>query len=483
MTKKAREAFTDEFLMKVYNETGVPYVAEIGDYLANDIRDNELQGLLIVSESDMSKLANEADEKLGLNPLAIEVLPLDWFINKSQKYKFTLLFAYLRKLSRQDLVYRLQPVKNVSISRRSLIRFKLYDYRPYPVLFDTLFAEKEINTLISSCPKNLIVKTTEGVGVSSPENCSYCGYCSAKGYLGYLEMPNFTTDQVVNFLNAINYYDEGAKAVLFTTSTDIELKEGYYPFVIPSLASIPDVFLYVTYASGLVPVIVTHEDLKDIEKRRLEELPKYFPASNLPIYKVDKKGLKEFEVQNTLKKSLIPEDLSLKKYRRRSVYLWALEEMRNKVKLDEEAEVPDIYFVSVDPNKCVLCGVCIRACQMMVPDLKNFNDTLNLEYNIPMCIGSQRCVRNCPENAIKVDRLAKFKELKKITVNQAVQAKCKYCGKPLGSYKVKSKVDTLLIGMGFSGTAQYTDVCNECKQKELTKKWIESFLNSKKGGK
>ena len=429
----------------------------------------------------MSRFISEADEKLGLNPLAIEVLPLQWFLDKSEKYKFTLISAYIKKLSKQDLVYRLQPVRNPSFSRRSLIRFKLYDYKPYPVLFDSIFVEKEIDTVIASCPKNLVIKTVEGVGVSSPENCSYCGYCTTKGYLGYFEMPNFTTDQIVAFLNNINYYDENSKAVLFTPSADIEVKEGYYPLLVPSIASVPDVFLYVTYSSGLAPVIVVDKELRDIEKKRLEEIPNYFPASKLPIYKVRKDELKNLEIYNELRKSTIPEDLSLKKYRRRDLYIWAIEEMKSKVQLDEEAEIPDIYFVSIDPNKCVLCGVCVRSCQMMVPDVKKVNDTLNLEFNIPMCIGSGNCVKNCPEKAIKIERLAKVKELKKITMAQAVQLKCRYCGKPLGSYRVKNRVDSLLTSMGYEGTAQYTDVCNECKQKHLTKMWIERYLKSKGG--
>ncbi|BFH72265.1 4Fe-4S binding protein [Sulfurisphaera javensis] len=481
VTRKVREELTDDFLVKIYKESGIPYVAEFGDYLTTDVRDNELQGLLIISENDMSKFVSEADEKLGINPLAIEVLPLQWFIKKSENYKFTLLMAYIRKLMKQDLVYRLQPIKNVTITRRSLIRFKLYDYKPYPVLFDSIFAEREINTLISSCPKNLIAKSIEGVAVTSPENCSYCGYCTAKGYLGYLEMPNFTTDQLVYFLNAINYYDEKARALLFTKSQDLSISEGQYPLLVPSIASIPDVFVYVVYASGLIPVIVTGEDLTELEKKRLEEIPDYFPASKLPIYKINKKEIDKLNFQISLKKSLIPEDLPLKKYRRRTLYLWAIEEMKNKVKLDEEAVIPDVYFVDVDPNKCVLCGVCVRACQMIVPDMKNLNGSLSLEYNIPMCIGSQRCVKNCPENAIKVERFAKLKELKKVTVNQAEIAKCRYCGKPIGSVKVKSRVDTLLINMGFSGTAQYTDVCNECKQKMLTKMWLENYLKIKGG--
>ncbi|BFI76656.1 4Fe-4S binding protein [Sulfurisphaera ohwakuensis] len=481
VSQKARELLTDNFLLKIYKESGIPYVAEFGDYLANDVRDNELQGLLIVSELEMSKFVAEADERLGLNPLAIEVLPLSWFSEKSENYRFALLMAYIRKLSRQELVYRLQPIKNVAISRRSLIRFKLYEYRPYPVLFDSIFAEREINTLISSCPKGILAKTIEGVGVTSPENCSYCGYCTTKGYLGYLEMPTFTTDQLIYFINTINYYDEKAKVVVFTKFKDIPLQEGYYPLLIPSLASVPDVFLYVTYASGLVPVLLIDNEISDIEKKRLDEIPAYFPGSKLPIYKVKAEELQKLELKNELRKSLIPEELPLRKYRRRNLYLWAIDEMRNKIKLDEEAEVPGIYFVSVDPEKCVLCGVCVRACQMMVPDLRNINDIMSLEYNIPMCIGSQRCAKNCPENAIKVERFAKIKELKKITVNKAVVAKCRYCGKPIGSVKVKNKVDSLLIGMGFSGTAQYTDVCNECKQKMLTKVWLENYLKLKGG--
>ena len=427
----------------------------------------------------MSKFVSEADEKLGLNPLAIEVLPLQWFLDKSEKYRFALLLAYIKKLSKQDLVYRLQPVRNVSFTRRSLIKFKLYEYKPYPVLFDSISIQKEIDTLIASCPKNLIVKTVEGVGVSSPENCSYCGYCTTKGYLGYFEMPNLTTDQVVSFLNSINYYDENAKAVLYTSSADIEVKEGYYPLLVPSIASIADVFLYLTYASGLVPVIVIDGELKDIEKKRLEEIPNYFPASKLPIYKVKKEELKNLEVKIALGKSEIPEDLSLKKYRRRVLYLWAIEEMRNKIQLNEEAEIPDIYFVSVDPDRCVLCDVCVRSCPMMVPNIRKSGDNLYLELNIPMCIGCGKCAKDCPEKAVKVERLAKLKELKRITVAEAVQLRCRFCGKPLGSYKVKRRVDSILNSMGFAGTAQYTDVCNECKQKYLTKLWVERYLSQR----
>ncbi|MEJ2777607.1 4Fe-4S binding protein [Stygiolobus sp. RP850M] len=479
VTKTAREKLGDQLLVDIYKETNIPYVAEFGEYLAEDVKSNELQGLLVVSEKDEQNFVSSVDEKLGISPLAVEVLPLSWFIGKSPSYNKALLKAYVRKLSKQDFVYRLQPVKTTTVTRRSLIKFRLYEYKVYPVLFDALTFEREINTLIQSCPKGLIAKAVEGVTITSPQDCTGCGYCTSKGYLGYLEMPSLTTEQFISFVNEIvrNYNAEGKSlGLVFTSDKTVSLEEGLFPLLVPNVASVHDSFVFATFAAGLIPVIL-YDPKDDIAKKRVEEIPDVFPGTELKIVKV-KHGDKIPLVENKLPKSEIPEGVALTRYRRRSLYLWALEEMDKKVKVNPEVEVPGVYFVEVNPDKCVLCGVCVRACQMLVPDMKTVNDLTTLDYNIPYCIGSQRCVKNCPENAIKVERLAKFKELQKVRVNQAKVTKCRYCGKPIGTVKIKGKVDSLLIQYGYPGTAQYTDVCNECKQKELTKMWLESYLNA-----
>ncbi|WP_221287596.1 4Fe-4S binding protein [Stygiolobus caldivivus] len=482
VTKTAREKLGDQLLVELYKETNLPYIAEFGDYLIEDVKSNELQGLLIVSEKDEQDFISSVDEKLGISPLAVEVLPLSWFLGKSPKYSKVLLKAYIKKLSKQDFVYRLQPVKATTVTRRSLIRFRLYEYKSYPILFDALTFEREINILIQSCPKGLIAKSVEGVTITSPQECSGCGYCTAKGFLGYLEMPNFTTEQFISFINEIvKEYNSAEKpqGVVFTSEKNLDLGEGedLFPLLIPSVASIHESFVLATYASGLIPVIL-YDPKDDMVRKRVEEIPNVFPGTNLSVVKV-KTGEKIPALETKLPRSQIPEGVSLNRYRRRSLYLWALEEMAKKVNIDAEAEIPGVYYVEVDPEKCVLCGVCVRACQMLVPDMKTQNDLTSLEYNIPYCIGSQRCVKNCPENAIKVERIAKFKELQKVRVNQAKVTKCRYCGKPIGTVKIKGKVDTLLVQFGFLGAAQYTDVCNECKQKELTKMWIENYLKSR----
>jgi len=40
-----------------------------------------------------------------------------------------------------DLTYRVQPVRSASVSRRSVLKLKVYEYRPYPVLFDEVGGE------------------------------------------------------------------------------------------------------------------------------------------------------------------------------------------------------------------------------------------------------------------------------------------------------------------------------------------------------
>lgn len=43
VSKKAREIIGDEILKKVFEEAKLPYVAEMGDYIIDDVKNNELK--------------------------------------------------------------------------------------------------------------------------------------------------------------------------------------------------------------------------------------------------------------------------------------------------------------------------------------------------------------------------------------------------------------------------------------------------------
>lgn len=71
----------------------------------------------------------------------------------------------------------------------------------------------------------------------------------------------------------------------------------------------------------------------------------------------------------------------------------------------------------------------------------------------------------------------KLKEMRKVQFTKSMVTKCRYCGKPIGSFKVKDKVSVMLNSMGYN--TQFVDVCNDCKQKELTKMWLQRIGVSK----
>jgi ferredoxin len=476
VTSQAREIIGNETLKSFFdNSKDLAYIAEIGDYIYQDLRDNGVRALVIIGDVN-DTIITEIENKTGIIPLAIDIISMSWITEKSKKFVNALISAYISKASLSMLAYRVQPVHSKSLSRRSLLKIKLYEYIPYPVLADQLKIEKEINKVIESCPKGLIIRTPEGPQVSKIEECVACGYCSGSSYLGYLENPTLSTYQFISFVNSIvkNY---GPAKLLFSCSK-VDIKEGVFPIILP-IGYLHDSLIYSAYAAGLEPIIYVSETCKhrDVDLKRFDEIPSHFPGTDLPIFKAktEEELTKLFNTPVYLTRTKeIPEDLAFSRTRKRSLLIWSIREMMKDNNINNlEDEVPSTYYVSIDTEKCVLCGVCVRSCQMLVPQIKNQGEILTLEYDEYNCIGSGRCVKSCPENAITLVNNAKIKDLQKITFTRAKIIKCRYCGKPIGSMKVKDKVSDILNSKGYN--TSFVDVCNDCKQKMLTKMWLERF--------
>ena len=255
VSKRAREIVGDEVLKTVFEEAKLSYVAEIGDFIFEDLKQNDVKSLLVINDGDRETWMEDIDQRLGISPLAVITIPYTWFEGKSGDFTLALLMGYSLKAELMDLVYRVQPTRSSSISRRSLIKLKVYEYKPYPVLYDEVHAEREINRAVEACPLNLVVKTPEGPSVGSPEKCTACGYCSASSFLGYFEVPTATTDQVVAFINAVVKYYSKPASLLFTDGMPSKIVEGVFPFVMPCVASVHESFILASYASGLTPIV------------------------------------------------------------------------------------------------------------------------------------------------------------------------------------------------------------------------------------
>ncbi|AAY81400.1 4Fe-4S dicluster domain-containing protein [Sulfolobus acidocaldarius] len=494
VSKKAREILGDELLVSIFNDGEIAYVAEYGDFIEKDLKENSVNALVVVSESEnrnIKDFLSNIDELTNIHPLSVEVLDINWLQSREQAK--ALILAYISKASLSFLARRVQPLRNKNLTRRSLLRRKLYYYKPYPVLAQEISFEREMKYLSSLC--ELVVKTPEGPQVSDPDKCTSCGFCSGMSFLGYLEMPNFSTDQVIAFINTLSKYAPTDKPgiVLITCNriTDIpKLKEAYiYPLISPCVSSVHDSFLTAILVSGFYPVLYSPDsscELRDRAKIRAEVAIKRFPGTEIRFPYVEDLNELEDVLRNVASNSLmltrneIPQDIVLSRSRRRNLLLWSISQFRSQSKLNEEDEIPGVFKVVVDPDKCVLCGVCVRSCQMLVFDIKNTSSSTTLYHDLSYCIGSQRCVRNCPEGAITLVGSVKIKELGNRSVVSATIGKCKYCGKPLDSIKVKNRVSEILMSSGINDIEDYVDVCNDCKQKNMSKKWVEKTLGLSK---
>lgn len=480
--KQTRKNLGDDFLKSLFETSKVEIVVEFSQDIFTDIREAEIKALLYIGAPQPERRFKKDLESAGVNPLAVDML--DQRMLGDKEYNRALILAYLAKLGESDIVTNVKPVRAKGVSRRDLIRGSLSEYVPIPILDMEARAEREVNTSISACPKNLLKKGPDGPELVDPDQCSACGYCSGSSYLGYLEVPTLSTRAIVAFLNTLseNAPDRKASVVFTEDITNLPRFEGVdtYPLGVPCVASIHDSFLALTTASGFLPVIYydpSRCSTQEMAKKRIDEMMKKFPGTNIGFPVLTTAEKIPANLQFPKWRSKIPTDILVNRNKRRSLLLWAIQEVGKKTSLDKEDEVPGVFFPSVDPYKCTACGSCVKACQMLVFDLKVEGEKVE-HYSTPgFCIGSERCIKRCPENCIIVNRKAKLKELGKTLLNEARVMKCRYCGTPIGNIVMKSRVDGMLVEKGFTGTIQYTDVCNNCKHKVLAREWVKGYIN------
>lgn len=132
-------------------------------------------------------------------------------------------------------------------------------------------------------------------------------------------------------------------------------------------------------------------------------------------------------------------------------------------KLRQQYELPPVTrFKSEDREECILCGLCVRACEEMgLYAISTVNRGINKKVSTPfdepsaVCIGCGACAHVCPTGAIKI----KDDGNKRIMWDKTFKLlKCSECGEPfitqesLRYMKAKANND---IGQ----------VCDKCKKK------------------
>ncbi len=137
----------------------------------------------------------------------------------------------------------------------------------------------------------------------------------------------------------------------------------------------------------------------------------------------------------------------------------------------EYGMVDDSRFYKDRGNECMLCGLCVKACEELgCSAISTINRGTTKKIATPYeepaidCIGCGSCASVCPTGCIKVEESY---GTRKIWGKEFELIRCSVCGK---YFMTKEQFEYINKKCGL----EETPVCKSCKQKKTAKKMIET---------
>ena len=141
--------------------------------------------------------------------------------------------------------------------------------------------------------------------------------------------------------------------------------------------------------------------------------------------------------------------------------------------LCEKYGAPDIpRFVSVNGSRCVMCGLCVKACkELSVGAISTVNRGVTKEIATPyheessVCVGCGSCAYVCPTGAIDI---SETEDTRTIWGKTFRLIRCKNCGTIIGTEQ------ELLLAAKKAGTEPDT-LCADCRKKQMANVLCETY--------
>ena len=409
-------------------------------------------------------------ELQGVNPYAyFPVDPLEFelaqpALTAADLLLSKLLMIMMTKLDRVPKSYTLSK----RVSRRDLITNPIksitkYYSAPYITMEDRCVAHPNCNLCIESCPKEALRGKPPKV---NPVLCDSCGICLWSCPHQLLNMPAFENSSYTYFIDNLRMRAKRSLTLIIVSKKKassiigglFENKEKINPAVLVTLDRIDhftDFHLVASLAAGF-SIAIYNDNSKIWNKDKLRNY------SGLPV------GIAEnvdelvdllilFNNSEGITKSskMLPS--------RKISQVRMLTELYGVKNLAFDA--PVIGYVNVDQDSCLLCDACSSMCPTGALALEVTENSISLRFNHAYCDACWECVWACSHEAINLKYVYNNDILdKKVTLTSDKIAKCKLCGRPIGSLKMIRHVEEILKRRGAPKWVQEQIwLCPKCK--------------------
>lgn len=418
----------------------------------------------------------EKVEELGANPFAYYPMdPVEFSLASNAIPPKDLLVSKISMItaSKPERAPSGYSIKK-RVSRRSLLMNPLgsvlkYYNAPFITGSDKCIAHQGCTACIDACPKNALNGKPPEV---NPAQCDSCSICLWKCPHNLLNMPSLEN-------NPYNYLIENLarrarrsltiivvekKTVAGLLEKLVVEKDRLTPIVLVPVESVDhytEFHLIEALSAGFSVAILARDSRfwRSEYAERLGMLPLYLATSEDELIHALSRIYEAGRIRELNRQ--IPSNKILKVKALAEIYAVNTIAFR----------APVIGYVSVDEDRCLLCDACSSVCPTQALNLKINDDRISLVFLHDRCTACGECVRACQYSAITLKHVYDAHAIgEELSLAEDAVARCKRCGKPIGSLRMIRHVESILKRKGVpKWVLDQIWLCPSCKIYGLSK--------------
>ncbi len=367
-----------------------------------------------------------------------------------------------------------KPYVSSRISRRSLLRLSIEEYRSVPSIDQGLCVSATgCNLCETVCPEDAL-QWSGGRMQYNKALCEPCGLCLTVCPREAIQDPACTPAQIeaqVKTLLTAGY--AGPRGIVFRCrkSPEPEMAEGWMPvslnsvgMIVPSWALAP-----LLMGAGSVAILTCRRGCPACQKESVEECLSF---------------CREFLRQIGAPEDLVLLNPDLSQEPSEGSRIVSLEDPFGQggvtevlISLASTYGAPAISFghrgsplgiVEIRERVCTACGVCAQSCPTGALIYRAYEEGVTLTFDAGRCVACGLCLPNCPELAADAISLEKEVNLPRLSQGATVvlheeEVRCVACGAPIAPSGMMLKVRDLL-GEEYSTLSPVLDrYCLDCR--------------------